>query len=207
MAERGITTSLKPLAGNQPEDLVKFLHDKGVEVGKPAPSRTMPAHGLHWAGAWIKAHSHAYSGHPGDAPHGSDASIAAGRWDIRRLHEDAWAMLNETTNVWEVSRSTLGLAGERTTRYLQEELQGFEFEAMLGDDGKCKSRPRPKPYPNNVLEDDQFLKHVASQIKEKNWPRMQAHPKETVVTAFANGMSVDWEESDPFSAYIATRKE
>ena len=27
------------------------------------------------------------------------------------------------------------------------------------------------------------------------------------MTAFANGMLVDWEESDPFSAYIATRKE
>ena len=70
-------------------------------------------------------------------------------------------MLNEVTNVWEVSRNTLGLAGERTTKYLQEELQGFEFEAVLGNDGKYKLRPRPKPYPNNVLEDDQFLKHVA----------------------------------------------
>ena len=49
------------------------------------------------------------------------------------------------------------------------ELQGFEFEAVLGDEGKCKLRPRPKPYPNSVLEeDDQFLEHVASQIKEKN---------------------------------------
>ena len=36
---------------------------------------------------------------------------------------------------------------------------------------------------------------------------MQAHPKEGVVTAFANGTSVDWEKSDPFNAYVATRKE
>ena len=84
-------------------------------------------------------------------------------------------MLNEHTNVWEVSRHTPGLAGERTIRYQQEELQGFEFEAVLGEDGKWKLRPRP----------------VASQIKEKNWPRMQAHPKEGVVTAFANDTSVD----------------
>ena len=27
------------------------------------------------------------------------------------------------------------------------------------------------------------------------------------MTAFANGMSVDWEKNDPFSAYVATRKE
>ena len=207
LADRGITTSLKPLAGDKPEDLVKFLHDKGIEVGKPSPARSMPAHGLEWASAWLKASLHAYSGCFGDAPHGSYATIAAGRWDVRRLHDDAWAMLNEHTNVWEVSRHTPGLAGERTTRYLQEELQGFAFEAMLGDDGKWKLRPRPKPYPNNVLEDDMFLKHVASQIKEKNWPRMQAHPKEGVVTAFANGTSVDWEKSDPFNAYVATRKE
>ena len=167
----------------------------------------MPVHGLQWAEAWLKANSHAYSGYPGDAPHGSYATIAAARWDVRKLHDEAWATLNESTNVWEVSRNALGLAGEKTTKYLQEELQGFEFEAALGDDGKFKPRPRPKPYPSNVLEDDQFLKHVASQIKEKTWPPMQTHPKESVVTAFANGLSVDWEQSDPFNAYVATRKE
>ena len=207
LADAGITTSLKPLAGDNPEDLVKFLHGKGVEVGRPAPPRAMPVHGLQWAEAWLKANSHAYSGNPGDAPHGSYATIAAGRWDVRKLHDEAWATLNESTNAWEVSRNALGLAGEKTTKYLQEELQGFEFEAALGDDGKFKPRPRPKPYPSNVLEDDQFLKHVASQIKEKTWPPMQTHPKESVVTAFANGLSVDWEQSDPFNAYVATRKE
>ena len=207
LAERGITTSLKPLAGQDPEDLVKFLREKGVDVGKPAPSRAMPAHGLRWAEAWIKASAHAYSGHPGDAPHGSYATIAAGRWDVRRLSEEAWAMLDENTQVWEVSRNTLGLAGETTTKYLQEELQGFEFEAILGEDGKLKLRPRPKAYPNNVLEDDQFLKHVASQIKEKSWPRMQTHAKNATVTAFANGMSVDWEAPDPHCAFVPTQKD
>lgn len=207
LADVGITTSLKPLAGDCPEDLVKFLYGKGIEVGKPAPSRAMPSHGLRWAEAWVKANSHAYSGHPGDAPHGSYATIAAGRWDVRRLQEDSWAMLDEKTNVWEVSKGTLGLAGEKTTQYLQEELRGFEFDQVVGDNGKFKLIPRKKPFPNNVLEDDQFLKHVASQIKEKSWPRMQTHPKEGSVTAFANGMSVDWDEPDPFSAYVATRKE
>ena len=42
LAADGITTSLKPLAGVHPEDLVKFLHSKGIEVGKPEPTRTMP---------------------------------------------------------------------------------------------------------------------------------------------------------------------
>lgn len=207
LADMGITTSLKPLAGGRPEDLVSFLHAKGVEVGKPSPARAMPAHGLNWANAWIKANAHAYSGQAGDAPHGSYATIAAGRWDLRRINEDAWAMLNENTNVWEVTKMALGLAGEKTTHYLQEELRGFDFEATLGDDGKQKLRPRPKSFPNNILEDDQFLKHVASQIKEKSWPRMQAHPKEEVVTAFANRLSVDWSARDPFNAYVATQKE
>ena len=207
LADIGITTSLKPLAGGGPEGLVEFLHGKGIEVGRPAPPRAMPAHGRQWAEAWLKANSHAYSGCPGDAPHGSYATIAAGRWDVRKMHDEAWATLDESTKVWEVSRNACGLAGEKTTRYLQEELKGFELEATLGDDGKCKLRPRPKPFPNNVLEDDQFLKHVASQIKEKTWPPLQAHPKEGAVTAFANGLSVDWEQSDPFLAYVPTRKE
>ena len=71
-------------------------------------------------------------------------SNLSSRWDVRRLGEEAWAMLDERTQVWEVSKSTLGLAGETTTKYLQEELQGFEFEAVLGEDGKMKLRPRPK---------------------------------------------------------------
>ena len=77
---------------------------------------------------------------------------------------------------------------------------GHGFEAELGDDGKWKLRPRPKPYPSNLLEDDMLLKHVASHIKEKDWPQMESHPKSACVTAFANGVSVDWEMKNPFDA-------
>ena len=95
LADAGTTPSMKPLAGQSPEDLVKFLYDKGIEVGRPAAPRVMPAHGMQWAEAWLKPNSHAYSGYPGDAPHGSYATIAAARWDVRKLHDEAWATLNE----------------------------------------------------------------------------------------------------------------
>ena len=105
--------------------------------------------------------------------------------------------------MWGISKGTFELAGERTTKHLQQELQGFEFEARLGEEGKFKMRARAKPFPNNVLEDDQFLKHVASQIKEKNWPRIEPHAKEGSVTAFANGLSVDWEAPRRTTSLVA----
>lgn len=120
---------------------------------------------------------------------------------------DSWATLDERSNIWEVSKEAHGLAGEQTTRYLTEELQGYTLDDVLGEDGKFKLQTRKKPFPDNNLEEDRFLKHVASQIKEKRWPRMEAHPKSISVTAFGNGLSVDWEEPDPFLAIVPTRKD
>jgi hypothetical protein len=124
------------------------------------------------------------------------------------MHDDAWATLNDETNIWEISKGAHGLEGEQTTRFLQEELQGFEFEDNeLGDDGKLKLTSKLKPFPNNTLEEDRFLRSVASQIKAKRWPHMVPHPKAKHITAFANGLSVDWEEPDPFLAIVRTQKE
>lgn len=48
LAKMGITTAIKPIAGN---DLVEFLRNKGIEVGQPAPLRVMPVCGIKWAEA------------------------------------------------------------------------------------------------------------------------------------------------------------
>ena len=207
LAESGIITSLKPLAeGN----LVQFLHKKGIMVGQPSPSRAMPVCGLRWADAWLKCHKHVYSD-SGWAPHSSYATIAASRWDarIRKTAEDSWATLNESNNIWEITREPHCLGGETTSRFLQEELQGhyFDDDGDVGYDGKIKITSKIKPFSNNLLEEDRFLNHVASQIKKKEWPHMVAHEKAKRITAFANGLSVDWEEPDPFLAVVPTLKE
>ena len=207
LAELGVTTSLKPLAGGS---LVEFLRKKGVMVGLPSISRAMPICGLEWAEAWLTCHKHAYSVHSekGLAPHGSYATIAASRWDIRKTGDGSWAMLNETNAIWEISRDADALAGSETTRILRTELRGCAVEDNeLGSDGKLKFKLRYKRFPNALLEEDRFLKCVASQITKQRWPRMVAHEKARHITAFANGLSVDWEEPDPFLAVVPTRKE
>lgn len=201
LAAKGVVAGVKSLR----VDIAAYLLERGIVIGQPVISRSLPRCGPVYAEAWLKSHSFVHFAPEKGAPHSSLATVAAAQWDLVRVGEKWW-VLDPTTQVWDIADCAPGLAGETTSKILERSLVNYSVEYVLDpESGKFKAALRIQPPRSNLMEDDSFLSKVAHQIREKPWPRRRV-PENLHIMAFQNGLCIDWLR-DPWDAIVPTQSE
>lgn len=198
------------------DELLSYLHGQGIHVGQPPPERpwvTVPTHGLAFAARWLEVQAQVQAGE--GIGHSTISGFVAlllsyGDLVVQQIYEDGWSgarrekifygyrwnLLDAKSNVWRLDAER-----DEVVAHITSGLQHILCCSTLDSQSGLTLLVATEPLDFGTELVEAIMEELARgfSFEGLTYPR-------SCLTAFANGMSVDW-RADPVQAVVPTQSE